>query len=102
MVEKEHDAALHGKIDVLTNETKNVVGRVKSIDDRLKVMNGKVDEHDKDIALLKQWKLAKERIEDRLERMSRGKFLVILTALASLAIAVFLFIMRNMMQNMLI
>ena len=81
----------------MITEVKNLVGWVRSIDGRLKTLNGKVDTHDTDIALLKQWRAAKEKVEDRLESMSRGKFLAILAALLTVAGGILLYLMKRML-----
>ena len=79
----------------MITEVKNLVGWVRSIDARMKTLNGKVGTHDTDIALLRQWKAAKEKVEDRLEKMSRGKFLALLAALLTVAGAIFLYLLKR-------
>ena len=90
-----------GDIKVIMNDVKNIIGWVKSIDHQVKITNGTVKEHDKEIALLMQWKKIKEKVEDRLEVMSRGKFLAIITAILMVAGGIFIYIFKRIIENLL-
>jgi len=50
-------------------------GWLKSIDEQVKITNGTVRQHDKDIALIIQWKKIKDRAEERIETWSRKQLL---------------------------
>lgn len=89
-----------GDIKVIMNELKNIIGWLKSIDNQVKLTNGTVKKHDTDIALLIEWKKFLEKTEDKLELMSRGKFLVIIAAILAVAGGIFIFVLKRMIENL--
>ncbi len=101
-MDKDNKASVNqGDIKVIMNDIKNICGWLKSIDHQVKITNGTVKQHDTDIALIIQWKKIKEKAEDKLEMMSRGKFLAIITAVLAVAGGIFLYVFKRIIENML-
>ncbi len=90
---------IRGNQKVILNEFKNLKGWMKEIADQVKLTNGTVRYHDTDIALLKQWKKIKEKTEDKLEAMTRGKFLVILTAILTVGAGILIYLIKRTIEN---
>lgn len=88
-------------IKVIMNDVKNISGWVKSIDQQLKLINGTVRQHDKAIAILNEWRKMKSKAEDKLEMMSRGKFLAIFTAVLAVVGTIFLLALKEIIENLL-
>lgn len=88
------------KEDVILSKLDSLKGWAKEITTQLKLLNGKVNEHHTDIAILKEWKETVNTFHTKLEMMSRGKFLAILSAIALFVGTVFLYIFRRMIEGM--
>lgn len=88
------------KEDVILSKLDNLRGWAKEMTAQLKLLNGKVNEHHTDIAILKEWKRAVNTLHDRLETMSRGKFLTILSGIVIFVGSIFLYIFKRMLEGM--
>ena len=91
---------IRGNQKVILSEFKNLKGWMKEIVEQVKLTNGTVRRHDKDIVLLLQWKRAKEKVEDKLEAMSRGKMLAIFVSVLTVAGGIFLYMLKRIIESL--
>ncbi len=98
---KENINEIRSNQKVIINEFKNLKGWMKDIAEQVKITNGTVRKHDNEITILNEWKKAKEKVEDKLETMSRGKFLVIFMVILTVVGGIFLIILKRIIENIL-